>query len=79
MYLYDMLLNRSVRINIDQACNEKFTRRKHTPLYEKGTKPNQNKPMETTTVSCLGGDWACLHYFIKESWTLKSICLFLKW
>ena len=27
----------------------KKTQRKYTPLYEKDTKQNQNKPMETTT------------------------------
>ena len=32
-------------------CSENVVQGKHTALYEKGIKQNQNKPMETTCVT----------------------------
>ena len=46
-----MLFKMSVRPDFKRACNPKLTRRKYTPLYEKGTKQTQNKSMETTATT----------------------------
>ena len=40
----------SERLNTEQEYIYKLSRRKYTPLYEKDTKQNQNKPMETTKI-----------------------------
>ena len=51
----EILLKMSVLFEIDQACDWnwlsvqlKINLRKHSPLYKKGIKENQNSAMETT-------------------------------
>ena len=54
-----MLLKRSVHLDIERACNLKMNRRKHTPLYKRDTKLNQNGQMETTHRVCYINTLSC--------------------